>query len=190
MLDAHANWYAVTGPNTRRPAAPSSTRTFSDNILLPTVVNYESALSGTDLEMGGRLPYLGQYGLRGYGGGYVFHANTYGTVGGAQGRLLARINNNMDLNLQVRTDNAFGTTVVFGGALRWGGLRREYRQPERDSVYNRMTDPTERNVNVSTLNKSRGFNQLAVNPATGQPIFVVFVNNQAPAGGDGTFLHL
>src|SRR5262249_45337170 len=35
--------------------------------------------------------------------------------------------------------------------------------------------------------KSQGFNQLATNPSTGQPIFIVFVNNQAPSGGDGSF---
>ena len=52
-----------------------------------------------------------------------------------------------------------------------------------------MADPTERNVNVSVVDKSRGFKQLALNPTTGQPLFIVFVNNTAPAGGDGTFLH-
>lgn len=188
-VDGHANYYVVTGPQFTNTGtfilnAPILT---PHNVLLPTVMNYESALSGTDLELGGPVPFLGRYGFRAYAGGYAYHADTYGDVGGGQMRLLARVSNNMDMNLQVRSDNAFGTTVAFTGSLRWGGVRRAYREPERDSVFNRMEDPTQRNTAVSVLNKSKGFTQFALNPATGLPIFIIYVNNTAAPGGDGSF---
>lgn len=190
-VDGHANFYAVTNPQytpTGTFINLSQPTISGHNILLPTVQNYESALSGGDMEVGGRLPGIGRYGFRGYVGGYAYHADSYGGVGGGQARLLARVSNNFDMNLIVRNDNAFGTTVAFGGAIRWGGVRRSLRDPERDSVFNRMEDPTQRNVNVSVLEKTKVFNQFAINPATGQPIYIIFVNNTAPPGGDGSFL--
>ena len=156
------------------------------NILAPHVIETDSALTGMDAEVGGPVPVLERWGVRAYAGAYAFHGDKVRSFGGGQARLLARISNNLDFNLQVRADPVFGGTVAFGGAIRFGGVRRPYREPDRQSTFNRFADPVQRNYNISIASHKDQFEQKLTDPTTGQPIVIIHVDNTAPAGGDGS----
>lgn len=190
-LDFRSNFYAIVGPQSttvdQMICAPFFQGT---NIFSPRVIGTESGLTGWDMEVGGPVPLVGRYGVRAYVGGYAYHGNVVGDFGGVQGRFQARLNNNIECNLQLRNDPLFGTTVAFGGALRWGGVRREYQDRDRQSVFNRYADPVQRNYNVSVgTNVQYIPNQILTDPTTGQPITVIHVNHSAPVNGDGSFEH-
>lgn len=190
-VDFRNNYYIVTGPQLTETARVTLPQPYFQNtfVMLPQLVKYDSALSGMDMEAGGPVPLLRRYGVRAYAGGYVFHGDSVGQFGGAQARLTTRLSNNFDFNLQLRNDHVFGTTFVFGGALRWGGLKRALRDPSPDDVYNRMADPVQRNYNVAVVDPIKVEPIAATDPRTGQAVRVIHVNNQSPAGGNGTFEH-
>jgi hypothetical protein len=190
-LDFRNNYYIVTGPQYTETASVLLPQPYfqSTNVMLPQLVKFDSALSGTDMEAGGPVPLLKKYGVRAYAGGYVFHGDSIGQFGGAQGKLTARLSNNLDFSLQLRNDHVFGTTFVFGGALRWGGLKRALRDPYADDVYNRMADPVQRNYNVAVVDPIKVVPKAAIDPRTGQPVKVIHVDNQAAPGGNGTAEH-
>lgn len=189
-LDFRSNFYAIVGPQSTQTAnflLCSGLFFQGTNIMAPHFVGTESALTGWDVEVGGPLPLLSRYGVRGYVGAYAYHGDVIGDFGGPQGRLQMRLNNSLDANLLVRNDSVFGTTVSFGGALRWGGVRRQYRDADRQSVFNRYADPVVRNYNVSVANQTSAANPIALtDPGTGRPIVVIHVNNLAAPGGDGS----
>lgn len=187
-LDFRGNGYLITGPqsvitNNYFICAPIFSGT---NIMAPQVIDTENALSGVDAEVGGGVPGLARYGVRAFGGAYAFRGQHVGPFAGAQARLEARINNNVDFNLQARADPVFGGTVAIGGAIRWGGVRRGYQEPDRQSVYNRFADPVKRNYNISLAQHTDLFYTTLTDPNTGAPIVVIHVDNTAPAGGDGS----
>lgn len=188
-VDVRSNFYAIVGPQSTRAADYFICNPFfqGTNILAPHVIGTESALTGADAEIGGPVPGLSRFGVRAYVGGYAYHGDVLGDFGGVQGRFQSRLNNNIDMNLTLRGDPVFGTTVVFGGAIRWGGLRREYREADRQSVFNRYADPVVRNYQVSIGQNVQQGNEVLHDPTTGKPITVIHVNNTAAPGGDGSF---
>jgi hypothetical protein len=190
-VDFRQNTYIVLGPQTTPTMQFLLPQAFMQgvNVMFPLVTKFDSALSGTDMEVGGPVPFLNRFGTRAYAGGYVFHGDMVGTLGGGQAKLVTRLSNNFDFSLQLRSDRAFGTTFVFGGALRWGGVRRALREPYADAVYNRMMDPVQRNYNVAVLDPIQVNGTPAIDPRTGQPVQVIHVNNQAVPGGNGSLEH-
>ena len=132
VLDAHANWYAVTGPQYSQTSAYIlNAPTFSGHNILPAergelrvgAVRRSISKSAGDCRTWGSTACAATWAAM------RSAPIPMATLAAARPGLLARINNNMDVNLQVRTDNAFGTTVVVGGALRWGGLAASISSP-------------------------------------------------------------
>lgn len=156
------------------------------NIVLTHMTSTEVLLGGMDMEVGGRVPFLGRYGVRAYSGSYFLSGETVGGFMGVKARVSADISDNLSLNVWVQNDKEFKTTVVGGAALRFGGLRPLYRSPE-PGVYDRLAEPIVRNYNVAVIEQTRTAKDPATDPRTGEPIIVVHVQNDAPPGGDGTF---
>ena len=83
-----------------------------------------------------------------------------------------------------RLQGSINLTIPFAGR-RWYHAKRECR-----NVMNyQAVMPTERQeiIVVSKFKKKKTIDPVAIDPATGNPFYVVFVNNRNTALGDGTF---
>ncbi len=158
------------------------------HILLTHVRAFETALTTGDLEIGGPLPWVGRYGLRGYLGGYVFHGPGDLDGVGIRGRVDARLSNTLRVGVDLQNDRIFGTTCVVSASLHWGGIRRRYRSTG-DTVYNRFADDIVRDHEIAVTAQTTRDREPALDPRTALPITVIHVNNTAPPGGNGSFEH-
>src|SRR4030095_238069 len=104
-------------------------------------------------------------------------------VYGARARIEAQATENLFLQVTVQTDNVFDSNV-------WGGFTWTFPGPSRrygdEDVLNRLNDAVTRNYNVVSGRDVRVTEEAAVNPTTGQPIRIIFVDDTAPAGGTGS----
>ncbi|MBF2027079.1 MAG: right-handed parallel beta-helix repeat-containing protein, partial [Oscillatoriales cyanobacterium C42_A2020_001] len=153
---------------------------------------YEAAAAGVDVEAGGKIASLGQFGeLRGYGGLYYFGApGGEGTVGWRT-RLEARPTENLQLGLALSRDNNYGTNLVFNVGVTFP-INRSNRDSVREPLLARLGDSVYRNSNI-VIDQQREVRQttiqdtqLITNPTTGQP----WRFRHAVPGvgtGDGTF---
>ena len=162
---------------------------FFEHFILLNQHNFgQAALSGFDTELGGRVPYLGKYGLSGYAGVYSYEGPNIAAVVGGHVRFEERLSDNIDLNLSVNSDPLFHTTVLFGLALRFGGEDRRCCS-SRGNVFSRLVDRVYRNDNITVVNQEITRSVIATDPCTNTPIIVDHAASYAPAGGDGTFEH-
>jgi hypothetical protein len=159
LVDVRSNAYFVVvnddqlvatsfGPATTALVNP----TFSGyNLLLDQIQTqsrtrlFQGAMSGFDLEVGGPMPLVPNW-LRGYVGTYNFQGGGNPQAWGARGRLEAPISQYLSMNLALEHDRVFGTTIVFGGAINFPGIRS--RRRNYDEVRARLADPVVRNYNV------------------------------------------
>src|SRR5262249_9573733 len=143
---------------------------------------YNSAMRGLDTEVGGPLPWLASYGIKGYVGFYHYQADGSPQAFGGRGRLEARLTDNLDLNLIVSHDRVFNTTVVFQAAYRFGG-RQSRLGAARGDVEARLADRVERQESVTVTRTERFAGQsLALNPVTRQPLTVEHAASYAAPG--------
>lgn len=185
-IDVRSNAYFVVTDDNKLLGSSFSDPTFAGfNILLNRALAYQRAMSGFDVEMGGPLPWT-QNLLRGYVGAYNFQGGGNQQAWGPRGRLEANINQYLAMNLAVQNDTLFGTTVVFGGQINYGGIRSR-RSDRRDDVRSRLADPVVRNYNVVVKDHTEVSQVVATDPATGQPITVLHAAAGAAGGGDGSF---
>ncbi len=107
-----------------------------------------NAYSGFDLETGGPIPLLGQYGQNLYGGAYYLTNNNGGDTVGFQARWEALITQNLTVNTRLTSDDTFGTNI-------WTALQYEipnYKDRRvlrpHSSVRERLQDPVYRHNRV------------------------------------------
>ncbi len=147
--------------------------------------NFEVALRGLDAEAGTRLFALGQGHVWGYVGAYYYAGADFAGFAGARGRLVARPQKNVEVNLTVQSDSEFGTRAWVGVGLTFPGLPETRRQDNSVNLAARLSHPVERQIAVVVAEQTVRDTVAAINPLTGQPYRVVFVNT-----GAGSFTDL
>ena len=169
-----------------------------------------NAYSGFDLETGGPIPLLGQYGQNLYGGAYYLTNDNGGDTVGFQARWEALITQNLTVNTRLTSDDTFGTNI-------WTALQYEipnYKDRRilrpHTSVRERLQDPVYRHnrvhENVDTtiglealVNNGEDFNNNGLLDAgedidcdgildtgTGLPYFLTHVDPNVTGPGTGT----
>lgn len=170
-----------------------------------------NAYSGFDVETGGPIPLLGQYGQNLYGGAYYLTNNNGGDTVGFQARWEALITQNLTVNTRLTSDDTFGTNI-------WTALQYEIpnykdrrvlrphssvRERLQDPVYrhNRVHESIDTTVTLEALvNNGEDFNNNGLLDAgedidcdgildTGSalPYFLTHIDPNATAPGTGTF---
>lgn len=159
-----------------------------------TLVN--TPLNGGDFEAGGALPGIGDIGLRAYAGGYYYQGENTGAVYGVRARGEALITQDFWAQIAVTHDRLFGTNVT--AAVTWYyGSGQAPRWFQRIPTNYRLYQQVERQYRVAvfedtlkdTVPALRAGGTGGSGGPVGTPIFVVHVDNTAPAGGDGTVEH-
>lgn len=157
-----------------------------DTVSLSHSSLFQTALRGGDFEVGGALPYVGDFGVRTYVGAYLLDAPSVGTTTGAKFRADALVTQDMALQVGVTHDTFFGTNVT--GAVT---LSLPFSRPtawfRRPPVKNRLYAPTERSYRIAVQQRIENSYQALTNPADNQPFRVAHVLNTAGAGGNGSF---
>lgn len=184
-LDWRMNAYFPFGTEVRRAKNTYVTSAvFSGRDVL---VNYlaNKALAGFDTEIGGPLPASLDI-VRAYIGLYHFRGEQSDSFVGVQGRLEARLNQNLHLHGGITNDKTFGTNVVFGISLWLPGYN-----PPTSSVYgpvaDRLGEDVWRNQNI-VIEQSPLRTPVPAIWSNGLRVDVVHVDSAAAPGGDGSFL--
>lgn len=114
-----ANWYVLAdqGAATVSQGFTGSPFFQGYNVVLNQRTATEDAFDGFDLEFGGRLPFLGRYGVKGYVGPYYLHSDSTGGAWGVQGRINVAVTDNCQVNVNIQNDNVFNTTAFVNVSL-------------------------------------------------------------------------
>lgn len=185
--------------NTTTSGNPGTTQVFrgnnlfitSETVTTTTIKNMlsEESLAGIDLEAGTILTRWKNGQLKGFLGSYLYGGDRTETFVGIRGRLQAKISN-FDLGLGLESDGEFGTNLIFSIGANFGGSPAT--SPE--SKENQLSNPLQRQSNIATkrytdtetsTTETPGTEEIALNPATNQPLFFSHVNLGA-ASGNGT----
>jgi hypothetical protein len=153
---------------------------FADRLLT------ESALTSADFEIG--VPVPGCSRLKCFVGPYWYDSEVRSSEFGARGRIEAQVSDASTMQVAVSNDPLFGTSVTLAAAIEFGPNRNPLRACRTRSMDARMYDQVVRSDRMPIRYINRPLESPAINPATGQPYFVVHVddtNTNAP--GTGTF---
>ncbi|NJN72605.1 MAG: right-handed parallel beta-helix repeat-containing protein [Limnothrix sp. RL_2_0] len=164
----------------------------SETVTTTTIKNMlsEESLAGLDLEAGTTLTRWKNGQLKGFLGSYLYGGDRTDTFVGIRGRLQAKISN-FDLGLGVESDGEFGTNLIFSIGANFGG--NPTASPE--SKENQLSTPLQRQANIATkryidsetsTTTVPGTEEVALNPATNQPLIFNHVNLTAASNGAGT----
>ena len=183
-LDARANFYVPLDTNRQLISTPLTNSFFVGNQLVANRrLVHQTALRGFDAEVGALL--VDRFDLWGFVGPYFFTGEGAGNGWGGRGRLELRIADKTTLQLAVQNDRHFDTTVVFGAAIRLPGYA-----PRQSRGYNlaedRLANPVERLQNIVVKETVDNDVTVALDPITGNPLFVRHVGVSA-TDGEGTF---
>ncbi len=182
FIDFRMNGYFIVGDNT----ALLSTQQIGGLVLAGNGIFRnrenirENVYSGVDAETGGPLPFLGRYGINGYGGMYYLdNSHGEGTVGG-QARVQALVNQNVTVNTTFTHDDHFGTSTWVGIQLEIPnyGRQRTFRPV---SVRERLSDPTYRSNRIHSSIDTEIVREACINDATGLAYNVVYVDPNSTA---------
>ncbi|QDU60038.1 hypothetical protein Pan216_08750 [Planctomycetes bacterium Pan216] len=180
VWDFRTNVYAPVG-STRKTVGGVHDPYFSGNNVY-FLQDYQTALTGLDMEAGALLWAYRAFELRGFGGWYHYKGEDTPQAYGARGRIAARVTKNLFLQLAVENDTLFDTTVVFQGAYRL--YRRNSARNKRSLEFiDRLGDPVQRQRAIAVLRDSQP--ELAVS-TTGSALQFYHVDNTV-SGGSGTF---
>lgn len=183
VLEFRLNTYNVTGNEQTLMGTSFVNPTFlARNIVFDRVRVFETALSGLDLEVGGRLPGTCRFTPSLYAGYYHYYGSNTDSVNGARLRGEAWISDWMSLHASLQHDQRFDTTFYGGIALHWGSPRPRFRGGVVDKLGARVV----RDVNIVMGSDTYKNKEVALDPITGDPILVTHVASYAPPGGDGT----
>ena len=166
----------------------------------------EQAMGGFDMEFGMPLTQAAPW-LRVYGGAYSYHANQVAPAPmgadatpipntkqhnpwGFRARMDAWISDDMLLGVNVTTDPVWGTNVNGVVDFRFSGWKPTRWFPQW-TTRDRMLAPWQRNWRIAVEQYGTSVNATvdAVNPVTGNPYFITFIDNSKTAPGNGTFEH-
>ena len=164
--------------------------TFRHQNLVMCQYGLDAALTGTDLEVGLYVPGLADWAGMISVGGYAYGNSSQEWIlgpqagqdvvpwfGGVYTRLDMTFLNNWDFSLQANNDDYFDWTGFARITYRMGGSRRR-------NVPDQMEQPMMRNEHVVRAHQTP---RVASNPDNGgQPWRVIYVNNAAAPGGNGT----
>jgi len=150
-------------------------------IFLTHRVEREAAMKGVDGEFG--FPVIPAWRAKAFLGAYFFDGREVPQVYGVRARLESQATENLFLQITAQTDS------VFGGQI-WGGFTVTFPGPSRrygdEDIFNRLNDAVMRNYNVVTQRDVRVTEEAALSATTSQPIHIIYVDDDAPAGGNGT----
>jgi hypothetical protein len=187
-VDFRANGYLITGDES---ALISSTllgdlTQSGNNVFRVRNQLRENAYSGADFEIGGPLPIFGRRGFNMYTGAYYL-GNEYGDDSvGVQARWQALLTDSATVNVNYSNDKTWGSSswVSIAFTMPNYGARR-FMQPK--TVRERLADPVYRNNRIHTHIDEFNMPEAAINPDTGLPYFIVYVDPDATTPGTGTF---
>jgi hypothetical protein len=198
-FDLRANAYIPTNQNQHLVSQGLNGNNvfFMNNIGVGQTTITNSALRGGDFEAGGALPYIGDIGLRTYAGGYYLQGpDSGGGIYGVRARAEALVTQDIWGTIAVSHDRAFGTSVTAAATF----YLFTGNQPKffgRIPMQTRLYQQQERQYRVAVQQSIENDTILALRAggtggsggAVGTPIFVLHVDNTAPAGGNGTVEH-
>ena len=188
--DARANGYSLTGSSDNNfmqsMGVVGNPFYFANRIGFVGQQLRDQALGGADAEVGMPLSPSTPW-MRGYAGLYGLHANATDTIG-FRGRFEANVSNDLTLGVTVAQDAIYGTNINGTIDFKFSGFNPTRYFPNL-TTRQRMLNPVQRNWRIATRTYVQDIDVAASNPATGQPYFIVHVNNTAPAGGNGTIEH-
>lgn len=181
LWDVRANGYVVTGGDR---FLLSTSDSFAGMNLVRTL-NYFDAFSGFDGEIGRNLtPASPDLDLKVFAGGYRFTSDGPDNATGVRVRGEARFWDQVDVGVAFQHDAVFDTTFNVSIAFLLGGSGRSTTETEPNQAH-RLDDPIHKNMHIVLGNVSERVVHL--DPADGAPLTFLHANNNAAAGGDGSF---
>jgi hypothetical protein len=150
----------------------------------------EVALKGADASLSRSLVHRGFFDLDAYLGGYFFQGKKQLTAPGGYVKLTSSLSRFFSVELQGSYDTLY--KMIFQGAAAINiplGKRVKIGNPERScytetALSRNLTDPVSRfEMIVTHLHQDT---EIGLDPRTDLPLSIVFVNNTAPLGGNGT----
>ncbi|MDA1016896.1 MAG: hypothetical protein O3A00_20865, partial [Planctomycetota bacterium] len=157
-----------------------------NNIVLTRTRTNEQAYSIVEYMWGGRLPFLGQYGVSGHVGGYYTWNPEADEAVGVKVRSDVQVTQDFSAGFTYTNDPKFGQTAFASITMMLpDGKPKSFLRPTR--VYDRLGERIYHNHRISTANGSEQSGELAINPADNQPFFIVFVDPNRTDAGNGTF---
>lgn len=196
-LEMRLNGYLAVGNSQKlveeaRFTAPTGLQFQGSNLLFidqSSRDRFQNALSGFDLEIGGKLVRFGNGGdLRGYGALYSYGGAQVDRYVGGRFRLEARPNDVWRIGAGVQFDREFGTNLLFQIAATFPSLgQRRAKTP--GPTLDQLADPPLRQTAVVVAQRAvpvTTVGPIAVDPSTGKTYEFVHV---APGRGNssGTF---
>jgi hypothetical protein len=154
-------------------------------IYLTHSVTRESAMRGFDLEIGRML--IPRYRTKIYGGTYFFDGRDLPQAYGARARLETYATQGLQLQLTIQHDRVFGTNVWGGFTVSFPGANQAMNPDGSEDIFYRLNDPVQRLYNVVVSDYTEVTQEAATSLTTGQPIRFFYVDDNAAAGGNGSF---
>lgn len=147
----------------------------------------EEPQSGMDFEIGYRVPVFEENvdAIRIYGGGYSFSGSETPDVRGWRTRIAADINPWLKLGTSFQRDEERGSQAFLEATLRFPfSAKKSFR---KEGLRSRLDESPERDIDiVSGSAKDNGLMKPVVNVESGQQQRVIYVDNAAVSGGNGS----
>ncbi len=186
ILDFRANAYVPTTNESnfvRATGLSTDIAFFGNRLGLIGTQVVESALKGYDVEFGVPLTPSTPW-LRGYAGMYAYQQSSGTDPVGFRGRVEGWISNDTSLGFMVTHDKHFGTNVNATVDWRFAGFVPTRYFPNF-STRDRMLMPVQRSWRITASQYEEEVKVLADNPRTGNNYFVVWIDPDRNAAGNG-----
>ncbi|MEX1233004.1 MAG: inverse autotransporter beta domain-containing protein [Planctomycetaceae bacterium] len=145
---------------------------------------FEEQLTGGDLEVG--VPIPTQSWIKAFLGTYYYDTTEPADIVGVSGRVTAQVSTDMNLYIGVTEDKRFGTNLTGGVAIAFSGGTGYQYFPTR-TVDQRMFDQVVQNYRIATNVYTAEEEAPVIDPDTGRPFDIIWVDNSNPNPGDGSF---
>lgn len=177
----------VIGDKSNQVSSTITGSAFSgNNIVLTRTRTNEQAYSIVEYMWGGRVPFLGEYGLSSYVGGYYTWNEEAREAVGVKVRSDWQITEDISTGFTYTNDKVFGREAFAQITMTLpDGKPKKWFRPNQ--VYDRLGERIIHNHRIATGAGSTAEEELAINPADGQPFFISFVDPNRTATGVGTF---
>lgn len=183
--DGRLNIYRPLGDSRHTATTGTAGATLSGNsIIFDTGTTYEQAAAGYDLEIGHAVPYIPR--TLSYIARYDFNVDGGPDITGYRARLASDIHDRVRIGLEYQfadsvRDNELSASIRL--RIPFNGSRPS--DAPRARLDDRMTEPVVRDIDIVTA-RAAPAPQVAMKADGSGPLKVLFVENTAAAGGDGT----
>ncbi len=150
VLQARANGYVLTGRDSKDVARFAALEFDQNQVMVAPRALTEYAFEGADAEIGGLLPFLGQYGTYGYLGGYWLTSEGAGTATGFSARTFSSVTENVSIGTQYTYDNKFDSNFFATVSLSFP-MGRPQRWFAPQTIAERLASQVVRRERVATL---------------------------------------